>query len=261
MNRTQYAIFEICMECNLGDIHAKCPNSHSDRYANLPHDKPVSDEQIVETVTALYRDHGFRGHVGWHYYNEPLVAAERMWRLMDMIDAQTNSEASYTLWTNGTLLPADCSQFARFAEIHVTNYRIKDHPVKNLRELVKVVPGTIVQRGRLDSRLHAIGDKVATTEPCSRMFTEFIIDYYGNVHLCCYDWKGQGSPGNIHTESLGDLIANWQWIRTLLAAPESVTPGGQLSCRRCKVRSPYIPEFIPAIAQAARRSVEELCHE
>lgn len=259
MHLTQYLIFEICTECNLGDDHARCPNKHSDRYANLPHDTPMSDDQIVEIATALYLEHGFRGHIGFHYYNEPLMAAERMWRLMSRI-VRVLPEASFTLWTNGTLLPGNpYSMFGLFDEIHVTDYGLRALPVRNLHALREYVsPGRLhIQRGRLDDRLHAIGEKVTTTASCNRMFTEFIVDYYGNVHLCCYDWQGLGSPGNIHTETLEELVGNWQWIRTWLTCPASVTPGGPPSCRRCKVRSAHIPEFIPEIAADAKQSLED----
>jgi hypothetical protein len=32
MKLTQFLIFELCRECNLGAVHGKCPNSHPERY-------------------------------------------------------------------------------------------------------------------------------------------------------------------------------------------------------------------------------------
>ena len=101
--------------------------------------------------------------------------------------------AKFVLWTNGTLIQNHDARYAAFDEIHVTDYNLSDHPVRNITALVAAQPKTRIQKVRLDDRLHAIGDDPSNS-PCCRMFTEFIIDYWGNVHLCCYDWAGLGSP-------------------------------------------------------------------
>lgn len=73
MHLTQYLIFELCRECNLGTAHPECPNRHPQRYGSLPADEPLTDNQIVNAAEAMYVTHGFKGRVGWHYYNEPLM--------------------------------------------------------------------------------------------------------------------------------------------------------------------------------------------
>lgn len=214
----------------------------------------------MEIATALYREHGFRGHIGWHYYNEPLMAAERMWRLMDRIDAAV-PEATYTLWTNGTLLPEDSSPFNRFKEVYITNY---ERAGQGAQRLMAAKPATIFQRGHLDDRLHAIGDCEAAGPACNRMFTEFIVDYYGNVHLCCYDWQGLGTIGNVQRQissaSLGFIIQKWQFVRGLISGSR-ISRDAPPTCVCCKVRSEHIPQFIPQIAADARRSLEESCQK
>lgn len=259
MHLTSYLILELCRECNLGAIHARCPNRHADRYGKLPTDGPLTDNQIVSIAEAMYVKHGFRGLIGWHYYNEPLVTSDRMWRLMDRIVCKV-PEATFTLWTNGTLLPADCSQFGRFAEIHVTDYHLPDHPIRNLAALVKVQPATRVHRWKLDDRLNGFGGEISYL-PCRRMFMEFIVDYFGNTHLCCYDWQGRGSVGNVHSESIPELIRRWHAVRNSICwnlmdsnAPEA--------CLKCKMRSLSIPRFVPEVAMDAERFLKdhEQCH-
>ena len=257
MNLTQYLIFEIGTECNLGALHPKCPNRHPGRYGKLPTTRSVSNERFAEIADVMYNCEGFRGRIGFHYYNEPLVSIGRMWLLMNMITNRV-PEARYTLWTNGTLLPEDCSQFARFEEIHVTDYGLADHPVRNSARLFAAQPKTQIQRVRLDDRLNAIGED-HSEKPCHRMFTEFIIDYWGNVHLCCYDWAGQGSIGNIHTEGLQELVTRWQHARGRMAG-EWMIPSAPESCFRCKMRSTYIPQFVPEIAADAKRYIESGGH-
>ncbi len=254
MHLTQYLIFEICTLCNLSALHPKCPNRHPERYGKLPVDKPVSDEQIVEIAEAMYKRHGFRGRIGWHYYNEPLMVPGRMWRLMDAIDARV-AEASYTLWTNGTLIPYDCTQFDRFDEIHVTDYGLPDYPIRNVTALVAAQPKTKIERIRLDDRLHAIGTE-KSHGACHRMFTEFIVDYWGNVHLCCYDWQGRASIGNIHGDSLARLVACWHQVRNQVSG-ERMTDDAPGACLRCKMRSTHIPHFVPEVALDAERFARE----
>ncbi len=254
MKYTQYLIMELGTRCNLGDVHTRCPNRHPERYSRLPKEGPVSMERKVEIAEHMYREEGFRGHIGFHYYNEPLVDMGLMFDTMDAISSRV-PEATYTLWTNGTLLPEDCSQFRRFSEIHITDYQLPEHPIQNLRRLTDAVDiCPIVHRGRLDDRLHAIGN-TDSRGPCNRMFTEFIIDYHGNVHLCCYEWKGSAAQGNVMTKPLALLVDHWQSRRWQVSGSEMREASWRV-CLRCKMRSTHIPQFIPEIAEKAREQCQ-----
>ena len=98
---TQYLIYEITPHCNFGKLHPQCPNLHPERYGTLRQEEPVPDKRIVDIVVAMYREHGFRGRVGWHFYCEPLMDSERMWRLMDQIQGKV-PEAGFVLWSSST---------------------------------------------------------------------------------------------------------------------------------------------------------------
>ena len=251
MKYTGYLIFEIGKTCNLGKLHAECPNLNPDRFSRIISDQTVPDSLVVELAAEAYQVHGFRGRIGWHYYNEPLMAEARMWRLMDAIDARV--PARYTLWTNGTRWPKKPENLARFEEVHVTDYGITDQPVD--REAWRqVVPHVQFQSWRLDDRVTV--DPQDSLYPCRRMFTEFIVDYYGNVHLCCYDWRGLGSPGNVHTDSLADLAKRWQAIRESISG-SMMTPDAPEVCRRCAMRC-GITRFVPEVAEEAARYVRTL---
>lgn len=251
MKYTGYLIFEIGKTCNLGKLHAECPNLNPDRFSRIISDQTVPDSLVVELAAEAYQVHGFRGRIGWHYYNEPLMAEARMWRLMDAIDARV--PARYTLWTNGTRWPKKPENLARFEEVHVTDYGITDQPVD--REAWRqVVPHVQFQSWRLDDRVTV--DPQDSLYPCRRMFTEFIVDYYGNVHLCCYDWRGLGSPGNVHTDSLADLAKRWQAIRESISG-SMMTPDAPEVCRRCAMRC-GITRFVPEVAEDAARYARAL---
>ena len=251
MKYTGYLIFEIGKTCNLGKLHAECPNLNPDRFSRIISDQTVPDSLVVELAAEAYQVHGFRGRIGWHYYNEPLMAEARMWRLMDAIDARV--PARYTLWTNGTRWPKKPENLARFEGVHVTDYGVPDQPID--REAWRqVVPHVQFQSWRLDDRVTV--DPQDSLYPCRRMFTEFIVDYYGNVHLCCYDWRGLGSPGNVHTDSLADLAKRWQAIRESVSG-SMMTPDAPEVCRRCAMRC-GITRFVPEVAEEAARYVRKL---
>lgn len=252
-DKTQYLIFEIGTRCNLGSIHKRCPNTHPERYSRAPRNGPLSIDEIAEIAAEMYHERGFRGHVGFHYYNEPLMDSARMFAAMGAISARV-PEATYTLWTNGTLLPEDCSQFRQFAEIHITDYQLPDHPIRNLRKLTDAVDiRPIVHRGRLDDRIHAMGD-TKSLEPCNRMFTEFIIDHHGNVHMCCYDWKRGCDLGNVLHHELDGILATWRDVRNYTSGKG--VPGSCCPRLSCKMRSTHIPNFIPSIREEALKQCQ-----
>lgn len=264
MNKTQLAIFEIGTECNLGHIHTKCPNKHPDRYKHVDTSRIMSDDTIVDTAVALIQEHGFQGMIGFHYYNEPCLTARRMFRLIYAIRAREPS-ARFVLWTNGTLLPQyTARQYVAFDVIHVTDYELDSHPCLADR-LYGVKDFVHIHQWPLDDRLTTTGDEPGRPEsdaPCCRMFTEMIFDYYGNVHLCCYDWRGlghkKGNIPNIHTTDVGDIVVFWQFVRrSLCGACYLHIPD---VCRTCTApgRSTHITNFVKAPAEAARAYREEV---
>ena len=254
MDKTSYLIIELCKTCNLGKVHDRCPNMHPDRYSHIGTGKTVLDAKIVDTAKEMHEVHGFRGRIGFHYYNEPLMAEARMWPLMDAIDAAVPN-VRYTLWTNGTRWPKSPGNLTRFEEVHLTDYQLPEFPV-DLDAWRSMVPHLNVHHWPLDNRV----DATASTplhHPCRRMFTEFIVDYYGNVHLCCYDWRGLGSPGNVHTHKLADLVAKWQAVRVTISG-QAMTPDAPEVCLRCGMRGSGITRFVPDVANEAEKYVRGL---
>jgi len=249
----QFLDFEICKGCNLTKEHPKCPAGSSERYLHLDCRQPMTDVQIIGAAVAAYKSHGFRGCVGWHYYNEPLVAADRMWRLMDEIKRQV-PYAQFVLWTNGELIPQDVSRFAAFSQIWITNYHRRDFSrvrtvCSNVREL----------KGNLDDRLQM--QAVDSNRPCVRPFAEMIFDYYGNVHICCMDWKGLASPGNIHTSSLGTLVQRVQTIRQAVSGPR-MRPDAPAVCRACQLRfGDFTEDFDKPLAREQRMGRDYYANE
>ncbi|KKN79757.1 hypothetical protein LCGC14_0336120 [marine sediment metagenome] len=266
MHLTQFICFELGRECNLGHLHAKCPNTHPDRYKHVDTSQAMSDETIVDTAVALIQEHGFRGLIGFHYYNEPTLEMERMWRVAARIRTKETS-AKFVLWTNGTYAPPPYVDvvwsLSLFDEIHVTKYeQSKSLPGSPLAEK----SGRFVHQWPFDDRLSTTGDEPGRPEfdaPCCRMFTEMIFDYYGNVHLCCYDWRGLGTTLNVHKHSLSRIIGRWQAIRENLSGGIMThrTDGPvPIVCRSCTApgRNTGITDFVKAPAEAARAYRQEV---
>lgn len=221
--------FELGSKCNLAREHDKCPNLHFDRYADLDTSKELDDETIVKLAAAAYHDLGFTGIVGWIYYNEPLLQADRMFRLMGRIrDAVPH--ARFMLWTNGMLIPPDCDAYRQFCQIIVSGYN--DQGRRGYDRLrAKGISALFRDHATLDDRLCDRPPDDSKT-PCMRPFVEFIIDNFGNHHLCCYDWRGRASLGNVFTESLADIAARWRETIEYIGRRE-MTEQAPAACRAC----------------------------
>lgn len=199
--------FELGSECNLGKAHDACPNMHPERYSLLDTSRELDDDTIVRTAAEAYNRLGFTGLVGWIYYNEPLLQADRMFGLMERIKAEAPA-ARFILWTNGMLIPEDCDRFSSFEQIVVSEYNSQSRRGFD-RLTAKGITARIIENAALDNRLVslAVHDE---SQPCLRPFVELIIDNYGNTHLCCYDWKGEGTLGNVHTTDFADIAVKWR---------------------------------------------------
>lgn len=241
MKYTQLVSIEITTKCNLADRHARCPNTSPERYRYLDTRHTLNDDIIVSTVKELYQHHGFRGLVAWHYYCEPLIEYKRIMQLMGRIRAEV-PDARFLLWTNGTLLPEEPEPLRAFERIVITDYGgiNKDR----LDKLQATHDGVSVHNWPLDDRLQIEGR--TDNSPCARMFVEFIIDNYGNVHPCCYDWKGRGTLGNIFSEGLANIIIRWQTARDRISGRE-MQDNSPAVCKTCKHKSPKVAAMLPPI--------------
>lgn len=228
MQETYLLTFEICTGCNLGIEHeGKCPNMRHDRYRSVDASQPLSDDKIVGLVEEAYKDLGFTGSIAFHYYNEPLVAKNRMLAIVHRIK-ETIPQATFVLWTNGELISAECSELACFNRAYITSYHGLD-----FERVKKVIPKVTVSLGVLDCRLDAKGYR--SSAPCKRMSTEFIVDYYGNVHICCVDWRGEVKVGNVRLEPFPLIVNRWCEIREQISG-RRMRRNAPETCRRCLLR-------------------------
>jgi hypothetical protein len=241
--------FELGTGCNLAGEHSACPNRNPLRYRALDTSKALDDETIVATAVAAYNRLGFTGLVGWVYYNEPLLEADRMFALMARIKAEAPA-ARFLLWTNGTLIPEECESYRHFEQIIVSAYN-GDGERGVQRLVAKGVSCRYVRNPALDDRLQQISptDPLA---PCLRPFVELVIDAYGNTHLCCYDWQGAGTWGNVMTTPFDQLASAWRKMLPGIAG-QQMNGQAPVCCRSCGYRWDKYQQHDGAIVERARR--------
>jgi hypothetical protein len=197
----------------------------------------------VNIAAQAYENHGFRGLVAFHFYNEPTLRADEMFATMEAIKAQVPT-AGFLLWTNGTILPAD-PRMKLFNVVKCTDYhnrKIELEPYYKAR-----IADVDVFPAGFDGRLDDWRDNPIDDRPCLRPLIEFIIDDWGNGRLCCQDWRGDVSIGNIRTEGLAAMLQTRRGILESVCRPMSDrTPE---RCRRCNAKIGSVC-FVPRVHEA-----------
>jgi len=244
MQKLRYLAFEINNNCQLTGVHKECPRN-ADRFCNSRSSEPIT----VSDIASFYRFcavRGFGGLVNLHYYNDPLCTKERMLDIMEDLP-----EANFSLWTNGIGLHRDPRKnryLRRFKDVMITIYPHAD--VQTLSNCKLHYPHIRFQTGNLDGR--AREDIKTEYNPrfnrCNRPEWELIIDYYGNGHVCCGDWKAEIWIGNIKNDPYSEFIAAWERAKRGLLRQWDALSYNDLPevCKLCLARSPYISQVSDA---------------
>lgn len=241
MDKLTYLSFEITNVCPMAKLHFKCPTNAADRFDSSPIKEPITDDDIVN-FSKYAISKGFKGLINWHYYNEPLTAKDR---ILDIIDRMEGTGAKFGLWTNGILLERDvekCAYFNKFSEIVITDY----YPAKNKEfysALMAKYPQVRLNKADLDDRIFEIVE--TSFDPrytkCGRPGFELIIDYYGNGHVCCGDWRNEIKFGNIKIDSYDSVESQWKSLKQQLSNwDENSYHELPNICKVCLTRTPIL---------------------
>lgn len=240
---TQFLVFEICPTCNLAGIHkGSCPSYESARYLGSPRNRYLDDETILECTEKAYKLYGFQGLVCFHYFNEPMMEWRRLRELLPRIKERV-PEARFGLWTNGTLMPPNLADLQVFSRIWITAY--PGHTLNTWDGIRRVCPNTwvCVLAQAFDSRLRW-PDREPDTRRCLRPFNELILDYYGNLKLCCWAWSQIFS--NVFKYSFEQVVHRYVIMRDDLAqGVENHAPG---CCMYCSGKQTQPGLLVPEIA-------------
>jgi hypothetical protein len=224
----QAIAFEISVGCPLATLHAGvCPISDPHRWDNLDTSRPITDDIIIRSCVSAYDDMGFRGWITWHYFNEPLLAFDRIEHLIRTLRSLIptfRTEVS----TSGEVLPNDLSRLRCFDRIRLKNYRGHNHS-----KLDAIHPRVEYDdHPYLDNRM-SIPPSLSSSR-CRRLFDEMPIDHYGNGHICSGDWRGVVKIGNIWDIGITGVATNYIAIRDIISQ-EPMPATAPEHCRMCAV--------------------------
>ena len=247
---TQLLNFEIGDKCNLTKAHPECPSN-----APRPPGRELTDEVILEIVKEIYEEQEFRGFIAWHFYNEPLLQAERIFNLMEQI-GKDFPNSRFLLWTNCTILPKD-DRVELFEQVYCTDYL--DVGIEKLYECYKTAGWFGYKGGKniiLDERFEDPPEE-KHYERCLRPMIEFIIDNNGEVHFCCYDWSNLVKVGNIWEESLEEILEKREVLSRKVCGKQ-MSEDAPERCLRCQFRedNPATSDFDKIIANEASQKYE-----
>lgn len=240
LSRTSLLSFELGDDCNMKQLHPKCPINHR-KY------QKCSQRLTVQTIVSSIRQAfqlKFTGYVAFHYYNEPLLYRDEIIDVMDAVP-----EGRYMLWTNGLLLDPCVENntiLRRFDYICITCY---DSSLRPFFEQIREFHGHVdIFDWEFDDRLKIYTNNPGNKIGCKRPLFELPIDCYGNVHLCCFDWNNQYEIGNINDTRLEDIIKGpYQKVLKLSEGKILDYESCPDICKRCHepwIRYPHY--FVPA---------------
>jgi hypothetical protein len=226
--------FDVGLKCQLWKLHKECPINAEERHPNksFGHLTPALVAQVIDQAQEL----GFKGWVTFHYYNEPLLYMDEISEIMRL-----SSYDKFLLWTNGLLLAEHQSSLERFHTIHITDYQLPNSP--DFQKIMAEHPGInwVIRKISLDARFSST-EKTQAEVYCTRPeYLELPIDYYGNIHLCCYDWKGATQIGNILERKFSDSIQS-NTFKALLAGLKSGAKVPNV-CKSCRFQTRALKVF------------------
>ncbi len=237
----RYLSFEIGSKCNLAEDHPTCPINHMNR----TYERTIQPADVL-AFTRSAVEHGFRGFIAFHHYNEPMIKIIEVLSIMDLID-EAKLPVKFLLWSNGLLIPRnpEKQQFLqRFHDIVISQYFTKDVPffvdLQNRFPQVRIIPNA-----QLDDRASVV-EKPATAYTdfgqCMRQKIEVIIRSDGEIHHCCIDYGNEIKAGNILRDDHTKIIARWQKNRDVVGAGDMNQEGFvalPAVCKACVVKTPH----------------------
>lgn len=218
--------FELSPTCNMACQHPFCPVNDPLRYPKHESRTPCSDDAIINFSKAMYAK-GFNGFIAFHYYSDPLMDLPRLLNIVSLIRT-FKPYAKFIVWTNGLLLNEDSRNWIPFInEVIITMHNPGDRP--RIEEITKGLTNIRIQDNQYDNRLGIYDCTVINKGGCSRPSRiELPINYYGNVRLCCSEFRGTVSIGNIQLEEPDAVINNFE--ETALSVQQGLVP----ICWQCR---------------------------
>ena len=226
MKYTQMVCFEIGSRCNLTKQHPLCPSATRSHKG-----KAITDDLVVSLATEMYETHEFRGFVAFHMYNEPMLQSERIFNVMERIKANILF-ARFLLWTNGTITPND-KRMALFSQVTCSDYNGRKEELEQYYK--KYIPVVNVFSPSFDGRLHDVTTNSKDYVRCLRPLIELIVDNFGQIHICCQDWRGEIFLGNVWDENLTTILDRRRSMLETICG-QHMTENAPERCLKCRAK-------------------------
>ncbi|KKR03064.1 MAG: Radical SAM domain protein [Microgenomates group bacterium GW2011_GWB1_40_9] len=224
-----------------------CPNSLLGREKGVM--KIEDFKHIINQLSSLH----YKGRISLHMYGEPLID-KRIIRFVGMV-RRACPDAFIQLNTNGDFLTKKIVTAFGKAQVNLLYVSQYDGKInQNVKEIlqwieekkpkyrhmisVRVTTAFTDNRGGL---LPHLGKRPIQKTPCYRTSTTMTINWHGDVVLCCSDYFGAVTFGNIRKQSLRNiwLSPKFQQVRkNLFFGKRKTLP----ICSKCS----YIPHTVYA---------------
>lgn len=226
----RYLSFEVADDCEMADSHPFCPVNDPLRYPPHERREKCPDRTIVDFAARVH-ERGFAGMVGFHYYCDPLSDVDRMLSLMNRMLAAI-PDVKFILWSNGALLqPFHRNWLEAFDKVVFTLHDPYIEP--RLKEITGGLPNVEIARAYYDMRMDVYDPGPVSRGMCIRPSKiELPVNYGGNVRLCCADYRGTVSLGNIEEEDHGKILDGFAEAADIVATSRLPL------CWRCRAISP-----------------------
>jgi len=200
-----------------------CPNSKFDR--SLKQNEKLMTQDTFKKVIKDLKAIRYSGRISPHFYGEPLTDK----RLVELLKyAHENiPKAKLEIYTNGDLLSIDMLE--SFYAIGVNNFVVTLHGndeerkhnkeriyglkkyIKENKKAIKMDIIDISSNYYLSNRAGLVNVKNKSKAiACQYATSPLVMNYNGDVLLCCNDYLGQVIFGNVRKKSLLDI---WNDIR------------------------------------------------
>ena len=236
---TKRVTIEMSRRCNYASMHKKCPVHHE------KDPKYLKIDVIMKTLEDIYML-GFNGIMAFHNYSEPM-ADPRLFLVLDKVRKLWAGERklkSALILTNGYFL--DQTMLDDLFQYGINEVNISIYSAEEEARLAKLVAPEglrlVFHHPKLDQRLDAYDRNPETkTNPCYCPLGEILIHSTGDVALCCRDWRGDNTFGNLYTSNIAEILntGKMQEVYVRLSKGDRFLP----ICKRCRCARQYSPDW------------------
>lgn len=209
LEHTKRFTFEINNQCVYAYQHKKCPVSKNKEPQTLP-------EKIVYDVFDFMAKEKFEGRVSFHNYNETMTDP-RLFLFLDRLKKVCPKCYIFILTNAWNLDQQMLNELANHGVKYVEVSAYNEEESVRVRERViqpKGMTYRVMTNKVLDDRMDIYtGKEVKCRKMCYAPLTEIVIRSSGKIDLCCFDWDGQVTFGDLNKESIRKILERGDMLK------------------------------------------------